>query len=127
MQDHDHIATAPPTGPHIEGGSDALPERIGRYRVEKVLGEGGFGRVFLAHDDQLSRPVAARAQRTMVMLDGEAETLDAGKKTANANSAFRRRHVRRVARPQEGRPHPLTSSVLQPGRGPGMSAGAHQT
>ena len=36
------------------------PQQIGRYRVEKILGEGGFGVVYLAHDDQLSRPVAIK-------------------------------------------------------------------
>jgi eukaryotic-like serine/threonine-protein kinase len=37
-----------------------LPQRIGRYRVERLLGAGGFGLVYLAHDDQLQRRVAIK-------------------------------------------------------------------
>ena len=36
------------------------PSHIGRYLVEKILGEGSFGRVYLAHDEQLGRPVAIK-------------------------------------------------------------------
>ncbi len=37
-----------------------LPERFGRYRVIALLGRGGFGRVYLAHDDELGRKVAIK-------------------------------------------------------------------
>jgi serine/threonine protein kinase/formylglycine-generating enzyme required for sulfatase activity len=33
---------------------------IGRYRVVRLLGQGGFGRVYLANDDDLDRPVAIK-------------------------------------------------------------------
>jgi serine/threonine protein kinase/formylglycine-generating enzyme required for sulfatase activity len=50
--------TAPSVLPPLFPSSD--PIKIGRYRVIRLLGKGGFGRVYLAHDDELDRAVAVK-------------------------------------------------------------------
>ena len=41
-------------------GVTSLPERIGRYRVERLLGRGAMGLVCRAHDPDIDRPVAIK-------------------------------------------------------------------
>src|SRR5262249_23026651 len=51
-----------------------LPRTIGRYRVIRLLGQGGFGTVYLARDDDLDRPVAIKVpnpERVAVTKDAE--------------------------------------------------------
>ena len=54
--------TLPPR-PHGTPSAPAtveLPERIGRYKVERVLGAGAFGTVYLGYDESLHRYVAIK-------------------------------------------------------------------
>lgn len=43
-----------------EPADDPLPERIGRFRPLRLLGVGGFSRVYLAHDKRLRRLIALK-------------------------------------------------------------------
>lgn len=38
----------------------AVPQKIGRYEVRRILGQGGFGAVYQAYDSQLKRNVALK-------------------------------------------------------------------
>ncbi|MDZ4683959.1 MAG: protein kinase, partial [Planctomycetaceae bacterium] len=53
---------AKPQAKSMPGGSqfDVLPTDFGRYRVQKLLGRGAMGAVFLADDRQLERQVALK-------------------------------------------------------------------
>ena len=57
--------------------SNQVPQEIGPYSVEILLGEGGFGRVYLAYDPQLKRQVAIKVAGM-----GHADLLEDAQKAA---------------------------------------------
>ena len=66
-----------------------LPERVGRYEVKRLLGQGAMGRVLLAHDPLLGREVAIKLLRT---------DLDIGPEVRDALLRRMRHEARAVAR-----------------------------
>ncbi len=51
---------------------DGVPSHVGRYRVRSLLGEGGFGRVYLVDDEQLERQVAVKVPHSKLVPGPEA-------------------------------------------------------
>jgi serine/threonine-protein kinase len=70
---------------------DALPQRIGRYRIERLLGSGSMGNVYLGHDADLDRWVAIKTLRDLT-LDAEMRDVFLSRFQNEARAAARLHH-----------------------------------
>ncbi len=70
---------------------EQLPERIGRYRIERLLGSGSMGNVYLGHDADLDRPVAVKTLRDLA-LDAEMREVFLSRFKNEARAAARLQH-----------------------------------
>jgi WD40 repeat protein len=88
-----HQAGQPPPPP------PTLPlKHVGRFLIERELGRGGFGVVYLAHDPQLGRPVALKVPHAHALDDADA-----------------RARFRREAEAAAGLQHPNLMQVYEAG------------
>ncbi len=67
------------------------PQQIGRYRIERLLGSGSMGNVYLAHDADLDRPVAIKTLRDFA-LDAEMRDVFLRRFQNEARAAARLQH-----------------------------------
>jgi len=72
----------------------ASPARIGKYRIDGVLGEGAMGVVYRGHDVELDRPVAVKTLRKALLgEEGGSELLVRFRREAEAGMRLSHRHV----------------------------------
>ena len=75
----------------MKASMDDLPQQIGRYRIDRLLGSGSMGNVYLAHDADLDRAVAVKTLRDLA-LDAEMREMFLSRFQNEARAAARLHH-----------------------------------
>ena len=95
-----HLAAAP--GPDVHAatgivgrpdpGADGPPERLGRYELQGLIGEGSMGQVWRAHDPLLARAVALKTIRRSLLGSAGAAVAATARLRNEAQAAARLSH-----------------------------------
>jgi serine/threonine protein kinase/phage FluMu protein Com len=116
------VTMLPPTTPQVDGEDAAFltppqrPDEIGRfgpYRVLRLLGAGGMGKVYLAEDIQLQRPVALKVM--LPALCGSKKARERFLREARAAAGVRNDHIVTVYSAGEERGIPYLAMELLEG------------
>lgn len=51
--------------------NDTVMERLGRYQIREIIGEGAMACVYKAYDPEINRPLAIKLLKAQLRLDGE--------------------------------------------------------
>src|SRR6266545_2948928 len=78
---------APTAAPPAPEPDEALPRPFGRYELRRLLGRGGMGRVYLAHDPQLDRLVALKVPTPVAVAGWRERFLAEARAAATLNHA----------------------------------------
>jgi len=81
-----------------------LPAHVGRYRIERFIGQGGMGRLYVAHDPVLGREVAIKLVRSEIE---DADVRERFLREARAASALKHGNVVTVFDAGEHEGHPF--------------------
>jgi len=122
-----HLPVAGPGGATASGTlvlSDASVEKpaLGRYRVERLLGQGAMGAVYLGEDPDIGRPVAIKALPLAEEFEGDALEHARRRLRREAEAAGRLRHPNIVTVYDVGEEHDLAYIAMDYAEGRSLEA-----
>src|ERR1700712_4033317 len=96
----------------------AIPERIGKYTISEVLGQGAMGVVYKGFDPHIQRPVAIKVIHKELLGDTDAQDSIAARFRNEAQAVGRIAHPGVVAIYEFGEDQDLTYIAMEYVEGP---------